>query len=99
MLTDVTAEGKYSLGVVVASLNADAGYGTEVSGDQCVESLMSQFFTDVLAEKFAVTSRTTVRTKRKIDGKRNLVGIFLENDVVVIVFKHRECTEVTRTAG
>lgn len=88
MPTDVTAEGKHRLGVVVAALDAHAGYGTEVRGHEGVEAFVRKFLADVVAEELAVAPRTAVGAKRKVHGKRHLVGVFLEYDVVVIVFKH-----------
>lgn len=72
--------------VVVAAHESDAGDFAVVVAGECQEPFEGEFFANVAKEDGAVATRALVRAERKVDGKRHLVGKFLENDVVGQVF-------------
>ena len=87
--THIAAEGQYGLRVVVSALDTHAGQGVAIAVDEGGDTFGGQFFADVLAEKGAVAPLAAVGAKGEVDGKGHFVRVFLEDDVVVVVFKHR----------
>ena len=87
--THIAAEGQYGLRVVVSTLDTHACQGVAIAVDEGGDTFGGQFLADVLAEKGAVAPLAAVGAKGEVDGKGHFVRVFLEDDVVVVVFKHR----------
>ena len=78
----------YSRGVVVAAHQGYAGDFPLVLFGKVDEHVGIKRFAHVAQQYGTVATWTAVGTKREVDGKRNLVGEFLEDDVVGEVFEH-----------
>lgn len=75
-------------GIVVATHKSYARHLALVVVEKGEESLFRKLVANVAAKERAVASRTKVGTQREVYRQRHFVGIFLEYDVVVYVFKH-----------
>ena len=72
----------------IAAHEGEAGYMSFVFVEQPVHRFVGQCFAAVGPEVLGVAPRATAGASREVDGKRYLVGDFLEDYCGVGVFQH-----------
>ncbi len=86
VLTQVLGQCRHVLRLAVPSHETDTGHLSPVLGQQSIQGGRIQCLPDIVPQMRAVAPYTSVRTMRYIHRKGHLIGDFLEDNIVVVVF-------------